>query len=95
MEHTSELMQQRIDKVRELRANGIEPYPYRYDPDTTAEQVLTAHSEATNEPNPNERVCVAGRIITKRDHGNSGFAHLQAMNFCSKGHNLLDCHKKS
>ncbi len=77
MEHTSELMQQRIDKVRELRASGIEPYPYRYDPDTTAEQVLAVHSEATNEPNPNEHVCIAGRIITKRDHGNSGFAHLQ------------------
>ena len=77
MESTNELMQQRIDKIQDFRDHGIEPYPYRYDPDTTAEQILATHSETTNEPNLDKKVRVAGRIITKRDHGNSGFAHLQ------------------
>ena len=69
MESTNELMQQRIDKIQDFRDHGIEPYPYRYDPDTTAEQVLATHSETTNEPNLDKKVRVAGRIITKRDHG--------------------------
>ena len=56
MESTNELMQQRIDKIQDFRDHGIEPYPYRYDPDTTAEQVLATHSETTNEPNMDKKV---------------------------------------
>jgi len=77
VEHTNELMRQRIDKVQELRDLGIDPYPYRYDPDTTAKQILETYAEAGNEPDEDDPVCVSGRIMTKRDHGNSGFAHLQ------------------
>ena len=77
MEQTNELMRQRIDKVQELRDLGIDPYPYRYDPDTTAKQILETYAEAGNEPDEDDPVCVSGRIMTKRDHGHSGFAHLQ------------------
>jgi len=70
-------MRQRIDKVQELRDLGIDPYPYRYDPDTTAKQILETYAEAGNEPDEDDPVCVSGRIMTKRDHGHSGFAHLQ------------------
>ena len=68
--------QQRQQKLTELRDLGVEPYPYRYTPTHTVQDVLEAFAEV-QETVTEEHVCIAGRIMTKRDHGKSAFAHVQ------------------
>src|SRR5689334_14558611 len=68
------LMQQRREKLERWRALGVEPYAYSFDVRHHAAQLLARGDAVT--PEPGERVCVAGRIITLRGHGKAGFAHL-------------------
>jgi lysyl-tRNA synthetase class II len=71
-EEFSDLMQQRLEKVRELRAKNINPYPIRYKRDTTAAAIKDGFDEA----NP-KQVRVAGRIRSKRVMGKATFAHIE------------------
>ena len=81
--HQHEEFQNRTKKLEEIRALGVEPYPYRFKPTHTACKILTefhenpiGHSEeAANGGTP--FVCVAGRLILFRAMGKNAFAHIQ------------------
>ncbi|MBN2267452.1 MAG: lysine--tRNA ligase [Candidatus Babeliaceae bacterium] len=61
----------RIKKVHELRAHGIEPWPARHEKITSScKQILEAKAEDTE-------YSLAGRIMTMRAHGKAIFCHLQ------------------
>lgn len=77
MEETNDLMRQRKDKLEEIRKAGIDPYPHQYAPTHTTENIRVEFEEVTETPDETNRVTVAGRIMTKRDHGKSSFTHLQ------------------
>jgi lysyl-tRNA synthetase class 2 len=77
MEDVSSLRQQRLDKLKELRQRGIDAYPYKYTPDTFAADIHEKYEGVTDIPEGTHQVRMAGRLMTKRDHGKSGFAHLQ------------------
>ena len=77
MEDSSDLMQQRREKLEEIRQLGVNPYPYRYSPTHTTLEISQQFSEVQDQPDETKPVRIAGRIMTKRDHGKSGFAHLQ------------------
>jgi len=62
----------RVEKVKKLRAMGIEPWPAQKEVSATAEQVLGSYYEGTT-----QEYTVAGRIIALRAHGKSSFAKLQ------------------
>lgn len=62
---------QRLDKLRKLRKLKINPYPYKFEKNTTTREIL---SEFKNIKKP---VSVAGRIITIRRMGKASFAHIQ------------------
>ena len=62
----------RVEKVKKLRAMGIEPWPAQKEVSATAEQVLGSYDEAST-----QEYTVAGRIIALRAHGKSSFAKLQ------------------
>ncbi len=64
---------QRHDKLDEIRARGIDPYPVRYDVSHPAQSILEHAEDLIESAEP---VTVAGRIVSKRGHGKSGFAHL-------------------
>lgn len=68
-----EFNRQRYEKLEEIRARGIDPYPVRYDVTHPAQSILD-QAEALIESS--EPITVAGRITSKRGHGKSGFAHL-------------------
>jgi lysyl-tRNA synthetase, class II len=70
----NEVLRARHEKLERLKALGVEPYPYRYDPTHHADQILggIAHYEA----HPEELVRVAGRVVSHRGHGKAGFGHV-------------------
>jgi len=74
-EELSELLKVRRAKLDELKAKGINPYPYRYERTTTAKEILTKYKDLEHE-SP-DVVKVAGRLMAKRGHGKAAFAHLQ------------------
>jgi len=60
--------------IAELRARGIEPYPYSYRVTHRAAEILALGDAVTAEDGV--EVAIAGRLMAKRGHGKAGFAHL-------------------
>ena len=77
MEESNDLMRQRKEKVNEIREAGINPYPHQYKPTHSTSLIHKQFEEADATPDEKNKVTIAGRIMTKRDHGKSSFAHLQ------------------
>ncbi len=77
-ETTSDLVEQRLKKLKELRALGIEPYGAPYEVRDHARQLSEQYSEKSKEDLEAEppRAAVSGRLITVRDFGKASFAHL-------------------
>jgi len=71
------LLEERLRKLEELRSLGVDPYPYRYQVDTQTREILERFGEIQEIPENEHFVSIAGRIITKRDMGRGGFAHIQ------------------
>lgn len=79
MEERSEEFHQRLNKLKELRASGVEPYPNDFRPAATSAGVLKKFGSASKEEleaKP-ERVSIAGRIMALRDFGKASFVHIQ------------------
>ncbi len=77
MDESNELMRQRKEKLSEIRKAGIDPYPHKFTPTHTTVVIRKDFDEVDDTPDETHRVTVAGRIMTKRDHGKSSFANLQ------------------
>ncbi len=72
----SELIKIRHEKVANLRAKGINPYPYRYDRSHMIHEVVNNFDKMLAE---NTVVRLAGRIMLKRTMGKSIFADIHDM----------------
>lgn len=68
---TDVLMEQRLQKLRRLREQGINPYPYRYERTHLSSDILGRFEELRSSP-----VRIAGRLMTMRVMGKASFAHL-------------------
>ncbi|MDP6538119.1 MAG: OB-fold nucleic acid binding domain-containing protein, partial [Planctomycetota bacterium] len=67
----------RLEKVRRMRAEGIDPYPPRgVEAEPVAELVAAAGSREEPGPRLGETVTVAGRLLGLRDFGKLIFAPL-------------------
>ena len=78
----NQLMQARLEKLRSLRANGIDPYPHRYDRTHTSNEALRllerSEAERLGEGEAQtDAVSVAGRIVRYRRMGRASFADIQ------------------
>ncbi|MBL7148051.1 MAG: lysine--tRNA ligase [Nanoarchaeota archaeon] len=71
----TQLIQQRIKNLEELRKIGTEPYPYSYNKNTNAEDILNL--KLKKEERSNKSVNLAGRIISLRPMGKALFGNLQ------------------
>ena len=61
----------RLEKLNQLRALGIDPYPAAQFPvDHTAQEIKEHYQEG-------KRVVVAGRLMSRRIQGKASFAELQ------------------
>jgi lysyl-tRNA synthetase len=69
--------QHRLDKLDALRARSIEPYPVRFDRDTTAAALHERHADLPAGTDTGEAVKLAGRVMALRRHGGLDFADLR------------------
>ncbi len=71
--------EQRMKKLEQLRATGLDPYPHEFRWTVTAADLVEKYCAATAADLEAQRVevRVAGRIVSYRLMGKAGFAHLQ------------------
>ncbi len=74
MTETTDRREQRIAKLGQLAALGIDPYPARVHYTHTAAEALAAFEQAAE--GQTLEVEVVGRLVSLRDMGKSSFAHL-------------------
>ena len=69
----------RLGRLAELRADGINPYPHNLRIGSTIAEVIAAIGERTKDELAEDasEFTIAGRIMTKRGKGKAGFAHIQ------------------
>ena len=67
----------RLDSLDALRAEGTNPYPYRFDRSHTLGQIRNEFGALEAGAETETHVTVAGRILLKRDQGKLIFATLQ------------------
>jgi len=67
----------RLDSLDALRAEGTNPYPYRFDRSHTLGEIRKEFGHLESGSETETHVTVAGRILLKRDQGKLIFATLQ------------------
>jgi lysyl-tRNA synthetase class 2 len=79
MEEKREFLKQRIKKLDELRAQGINPYPNNFRVLHTAQDIIKRYAGSSPEEieQSGETFVIAGRVMAIRDFGKSSFIHLQ------------------
>ena len=68
--------QQRLEKVATLREKGTNPYPNDFRPSMRIPEVLERYHDCQDDSPSAESIAVAGRLLAKRGHGKTCFAHL-------------------
>lgn len=78
-EEINEYMQVRLDKMNSYREQGIDPFGDKFERSHLAEDLHKAYGEVSKEDLEEKQApaIVAGRIMTKRGKGKTGFAHIQ------------------
>jgi lysyl-tRNA synthetase len=76
-EFQEETRAHRLAKLDALRERGIEPYPVRFDRDSTAAAIRERHGSIAAGTDTGEVVHLAGRVMGERRHGGLDFADLQ------------------
>lgn len=74
MEDQNEQQKIRLEKLDQLREQGVNPYPYRFAFTHRATELL-ANGETLLETG--EEVALAGRLMTARGQGKASFAHVK------------------
>jgi lysyl-tRNA synthetase, class II len=67
----------RLEKLQALRARGVEPYPVRFDRDSTVAAVRQSHPELAPGTVTGDAVRLAGRLMAQRRHGGLIFGELR------------------
>lgn len=74
----SEELAVRRQKLADLRARGIDPYPPRFNlkPTLATDQVLIKYADLQGEAKSPGKVTLAGRLVGRRGHGKAMFANI-------------------
>jgi lysyl-tRNA synthetase len=67
----------RLEKLEHLRERGVEPYPVRFDRDSTAAAIRGEFPDLAAGTDTGRAVRLAGRVVAERRHGGLDFADLQ------------------
>ncbi|MFC1496582.1 lysine--tRNA ligase [Candidatus Margulisiibacteriota bacterium] len=76
-EEINDLIKARLQKLEEFKQAGVNPYPYKFDVSTTSAAIKEKFEKLEGHDESPEEVSVAGRLMTKRGHGKTCFAHVQ------------------
>jgi lysyl-tRNA synthetase class 2 len=73
-EESDQVVQRRAN-LEELRKLGVRPYPHRFNPQATVDDIVRAHGEKTGETLDAEQITTrtAGRILAIRSFGKANF----------------------
>jgi lysyl-tRNA synthetase class 2 len=78
VQQSSDLVQQRKLKLDEIRKLGVDPYPYKYSVEDYSAEIIERFADTDQEFAEKQfPVKMAGRIMSMRGHGKTGFAHIQ------------------
>ena len=77
MQPEEQLIKQRIEKLHKIEKLGINPYPYKFEVKNFSDNILREYSKLKEGGKSNNKVTLAGRIITLRPMGKIAFGHLQ------------------
>jgi lysyl-tRNA synthetase, class II len=77
MAKTQDLDQDKLNKLRQIKDLGINPYPYSFNKIHNAEEINHKFSKIKKEQKDKTKVSVAGRIILRRIMGKASFFHIQ------------------
>lgn len=72
VEDLNELLQVRRDKLEQIREMGIDPFGEKFQRQYHAVDIVENFNQYQDKP-----VALAGRIMSKREHGKASFAHIQ------------------
>ena len=74
----AQIIQNRLRQIEELRAMGVEPYPYEYKrTHNSSETLKLCEKLKPEESDEKHSISLAGRLVTLRTHGKLNFADLQ------------------
>ncbi|HEX3035538.1 MAG TPA: lysine--tRNA ligase [Thermodesulfobacteriota bacterium] len=78
MEMENELVEQRKEKINELKNIGVSPFPNDFKPLHQAADVLSSYANFSEEGLKNlfDEFSLAGRVVAIRDFGKSAFFHI-------------------
>src|ERR1700759_4458297 len=76
-EFQEETRAHRLAKLDALRGRGIDPYPVRFDRDSTAAAIRAEFGEIAPGTDTGKLVHIAGRVMGERRHGGLDFADLR------------------
>ncbi len=78
MSRDTDLIQQRLHKLEEIRKLGHDPYPHKYELTHTPRELIQEFSGKSAEELKQSTASVqtAGRLISLRGHGKASFGHL-------------------
>ena len=74
-EDRHELERVRLDKIDALRVMGVNPYPYAWEVDSKAAELVESYRDP-EKPEEGPRVSLAGRVMSYRSKGKVTFMHI-------------------
>jgi lysyl-tRNA synthetase class 2 len=79
LEETTNLIEQRKNKCEEFRAEGINPYAYRFKISHSIHSIIKKFKDVSHDEfeKIEDQIIIAGRLLTKRKHGKTLFGHIQ------------------
>jgi lysyl-tRNA synthetase class 2 len=75
LDNVNELMRVRLDKLENMKKQGIEPYADRYLRTHLSSEIIENFTDLES-----QEVSIAGRLMSKRDQGKTAFVHVQDLN---------------
>ena len=77
MSRQQQIINERKRKLKELKEQGIDPYPNKFNQKDFSENIKQQHAKLKNNQSSKQKVTIAGRVMTKRNLGKLIFATIQ------------------
>ncbi len=77
MSRQEQIITERLRKLKELKEQGINPYPYHYEKRHSAQELQEKYRSLKKEQYKKEKIKTAGRLLTTRDLGRIIFGTIQ------------------
>jgi len=77
MGREDQIIKERERKLKELKEQGVNPYPHKFDVKDYSEDIKKKYNHLKNDQKSSDKIKIAGRLMTKRNLGKLIFATVQ------------------